>query len=115
MDLHTVLERLQNRYYRRKEALAWDIQLIAHNATIFNEPDAPITHSALYLASRLNSAIEGWFLLWPMMRTTVYNLDQSITSMQMAFPEIDKSPEPAAADADIALIRWRFVAVFLKY
>ena len=46
MDIGLVLSRLQNNYYRRFEALIWDIRQIERNAILFNDDDSEIVSDA---------------------------------------------------------------------
>ncbi|XP_069068681.1 bromodomain and WD repeat-containing protein 3 isoform X2 [Pleurodeles waltl] len=45
-DLHTIRQRLENRFYRRISALMWEVRYIEHNARTFNEPESPIVRTA---------------------------------------------------------------------
>jgi hypothetical protein len=46
MDLKTVRLRLRNNFYRREEALLWDLQQISKNAGIFNGEGEQIVKDA---------------------------------------------------------------------
>lgn len=46
IDLSTVKERLENRFYRRVAAIQYDVRQIEHNARTFNEKNSNIVKSA---------------------------------------------------------------------
>ena len=58
IDLTTILNRLTNRFYRRKEALIFDISFIEKNALEFNEASSPICVSARMLTKVLVDFID---------------------------------------------------------
>ena len=53
IDLNTIKERLENRYYRRINSIIWDIRKIEQNATTFNDPKSPIVKNATFLTELL--------------------------------------------------------------
>ncbi|XP_065649848.1 PH-interacting protein-like isoform X3 [Hydra vulgaris] len=52
-DLQTIKSRLENRFYRRIDALLWEIRQIKTNAVKFNEQDSAIIIDAAYLVKLL--------------------------------------------------------------
>jgi len=46
IDLSTIKARLDNRFYRRADALKFDVKYIANNAEKFNQPDSDIVKHA---------------------------------------------------------------------
>lgn len=57
MDLSTFRERLNNRFYRRKDALKFDVSFIRSNAELFNETGTEIVTKARMLDHILKSFI----------------------------------------------------------
>ncbi|XP_076110194.1 uncharacterized protein LOC143078989 isoform X2 [Mytilus galloprovincialis] len=53
MDLTTIKSRLENRFYRRVNALQFDVRYIETNAVTFNEAGTPIVKSAKILTEAL--------------------------------------------------------------
>ncbi|RNA33770.1 bromodomain and WD repeat-containing [Brachionus plicatilis] len=53
IDLNTIRERVANRYYRRVDAIEWDIRKIEEDAHEFNEPDSIICKQATLLTQVL--------------------------------------------------------------
>ena len=53
IDLNTIKERLENRYYRRINSIIWDIRKIDENATFFNDPKSSIVKNAIFLTELL--------------------------------------------------------------
>ena len=53
IDLNTIKERLENRYYRRTNSIIWDIRKIEQNATTFNDPKSSIVKNAIFLTELL--------------------------------------------------------------
>lgn len=53
IDLNTIKERVANRYYRRLEAIEWDIRKIMEDAHEFNEPESTICKQATLLTQVL--------------------------------------------------------------
>ena len=53
IDLNTIKERLENRYYRRINSLQWDVIKIETNAILFNQPKSDIVRKATLLCELL--------------------------------------------------------------
>lgn len=53
IDLNTIKERLENRYYRRLNALEWDIRKIEEDAHAFNESNSSIVRQSTLLTNLL--------------------------------------------------------------
>jgi hypothetical protein len=53
IDLNTIRERLENRYYRRINSIQWDVRKIESNANRFNEPRSDIVRKAALLCELL--------------------------------------------------------------
>lgn len=53
IDLNTIKQRLENRYYRRINSIQWDVRLIETNACEFNEPDSEIVRKAKFITKLL--------------------------------------------------------------
>ena len=53
MDLNTIKERLENRFYRRISSVEWDIRKIEKNAVAYNEPKSEIVAKAKFLTDLL--------------------------------------------------------------
>lgn len=59
MDLSTIVKRLQNNYYRSKEAFLFDCKLIYQNALLFNEHNSSIVQDAAALNTVLLDLFNG--------------------------------------------------------
>lgn len=57
IDLNTIKERLENRYYRRLNAVQWDIMKIEEDAHDYNEPDSKIYQQSTLLTNLLTEFI----------------------------------------------------------
>ncbi|EDO38859.1 predicted protein, partial [Nematostella vectensis] len=57
IDLHTIIEKLGNRFYRRANALIWDIKQIERNARLYNEEDSQIVNNSTRLVNILSEFI----------------------------------------------------------
>ncbi len=57
IDLNTIKERIENRYYRRLLAIQWDVRKIESNAILFNEPKSEIVRKASLLTGLLDEFI----------------------------------------------------------
>jgi len=57
IDLNTIKERVRSRFYRRKDALLFDVSFIEKNATLFNEPGSSITVNARMVTAILKEFI----------------------------------------------------------
>ena len=66
IDLNTIKERLENRYYRRLSALQWDVRLIQTNATKFNVAKSEIVQRATLLTSLILEFIDDQYCTNPM-------------------------------------------------
>lgn len=53
IDLNTIRERLDNRYYRRVNSIQWDVRKIETNAAKFNQPKSEIVKKATLLTELL--------------------------------------------------------------
>jgi hypothetical protein len=53
IDLNTIKQRLENRYYRRINSIQWDVRIIENNATRFNERKSDIVRQASLLTELL--------------------------------------------------------------
>ena len=53
IDLNTIRERIENRYYRRVNSIQWDVRYIESNACEFNEPNTEIVKNAILLTELL--------------------------------------------------------------
>ncbi|KAE9548571.1 hypothetical protein FO519_008222 [Halicephalobus sp. NKZ332] len=58
IDLQTINERLQNKYYRTLRHLQLDVQLLAKNTCRYNEPDAVISNDSIVLVETLFRYLE---------------------------------------------------------
>ncbi|XP_029821926.2 PH-interacting protein [Ixodes scapularis] len=58
IDLTTIRTRLENRFYRRVDAIKFDIKFIELNAKKFNEPDSKIVQKAALLTRLLTKFID---------------------------------------------------------
>lgn len=58
IDLQTINERLQNKYYRTLRHLELDIQLLAKNTCRYNEPNAVISNDSIVLVETLFRYLE---------------------------------------------------------
>lgn len=58
IDLTTIRTRLENRFYRRVDAIKFDIKFIEMNAKKFNEPDSKIVQKAALLTKLLTRFID---------------------------------------------------------
>ncbi|XP_064473415.1 bromodomain and WD repeat-containing protein 3-like [Ornithodoros turicata] len=58
MDLTTIRTRLENRFYRRAEAVKFDIRFIEVNAKKFNEPQSKIVQKAVLLVRLLSTFLD---------------------------------------------------------
>ncbi|CAB4031025.1 bromodomain and WD repeat-containing 3, partial, partial [Paramuricea clavata] len=58
MDLKAIIDRLGNKYYRRKTALLWDVCQTGRNAKTYNEEDSEIVQNADKLVSILSTFIK---------------------------------------------------------
>ena len=61
IDLNTIKERVENHYYRRLNALQWDVRKIEWNAEHFNEKGSEIVRKASQLVELLLAFIEDPF------------------------------------------------------
>lgn len=59
IDLNTIKERLENRYYRRLTALKSDVHLIEINDELFNEPGSKIVFNGKLLTRLLFEFIDN--------------------------------------------------------
>jgi hypothetical protein len=66
IDLNTIKERLENRYYRRLIALQWDVGKLETNAIEFNQLNSEIVHNASLLNELLQSFIQDTNCFNPM-------------------------------------------------
>lgn len=53
IDLNTIKQRLENRYYRRVNSIQWDVRIIERNAVNFNEKKSDIVRQAALLTDIL--------------------------------------------------------------
>ena len=53
IDLNTIKQRLENRYYRRVNSIQWDVRHIENNARKFNEKKSDIVRQASLLTELL--------------------------------------------------------------
>ena len=58
MDLSTIKARIESGFYRRKEAILFDVNAIQANAEEYNEPDSNIVKRARIVAAVLRRFIE---------------------------------------------------------
>lgn len=59
MDLSTLIERLENHFYRRKEALLFDMNLIRKNAASYNQINSQIVRDAKKLDILLQDTVDA--------------------------------------------------------
>lgn len=57
IDLNTIKERVRSHFYRRKDALLFDVSFVEKNATLFNEPGSSITVNARMVTAILKEFI----------------------------------------------------------
>lgn len=58
MDLKTIVLRLEHAFYRRPEALAWDISRIYNNAVIYNGATSDIAQDCHTLKEALTAVVQ---------------------------------------------------------
>ena len=66
IDLNTIKERLENRFYRRINSIFWDIRKIEQNATTFNDPKSSIVSNAIFLVELLTEFVNDTHCTNPM-------------------------------------------------
>jgi len=57
--LQNIERRLHNDFYRRKEAVTWDLDLLARNAGLYNEADSDIVKFAQIIANLGKRLVDG--------------------------------------------------------
>ncbi|EDV25018.1 uncharacterized protein TRIADDRAFT_24835, partial [Trichoplax adhaerens] len=62
-DIGTIIEKLKNRFFRRVDALIWEVKLIEKNAKTFNIPDSEICHLAKKMAKLAVDFISSCIIL----------------------------------------------------
>ena len=66
MDLSAIKARLENHYYRRVDAIKFDVQFIELNAQLFNERDSEIVKKAKLITTLIIRFIEDQLCFDPM-------------------------------------------------
>ena len=89
IDLNTIKERVSNRYYRRLEAIEWDVKKIEENAFQYNEPESAIVKQATLLTNVLIEFINDMDCLNPRPIYKRLNKDQGLNETQ-ASPNLSR-------------------------
>lgn len=88
IDLGTIVKRLQNGFYRRKQALLWDIRTMRENTEAFNQPGSLIVETMRHLYDALVDMV---------------NRQDAPDSIEDAYPSLQlrAAPEDGAAFAGV--------------